>query len=75
MLIGLIPLSHYSEDRLPRLLHDIWPWLIGVCLVAAAARFLAAILSGMKVQAKAGASVEALRDVAAFAVRGLRRKT
>src|SRR5258708_380840 len=41
----------------------------------AAARFLAAILSGMKVQAKAGASVEALRDVAAFAVRGLRRQT
>ena len=41
----------------------------------AAARFLATILSGMRVQAKAGASVEALRDVAAFAVRGLRRKT
>ncbi len=41
----------------------------------AAARFLAAILSGMKVQAKVGASVEALRDVAAFAVRGLRRQT
>jgi TetR/AcrR family transcriptional repressor of nem operon len=41
----------------------------------AAARFLAAILSGMRVQAKVGASVEALRDVAAFAVRGLRRHT
>ena len=39
----------------------------------AAARFLATILSGMRVQAKSGASVEALRDVAAFAVRGLRR--
>jgi AcrR family transcriptional regulator len=39
----------------------------------AAARFLAAILSGMRVQAKGGASVEALRDVAAFAVQGLRR--
>ncbi len=33
----------------------------------AAARFLATILSGMRVQAKVGASVEALRDVAAFA--------
>ncbi len=41
----------------------------------AAARFLATILSGMRVQAKVGASVEALRDVAAFAVRGLRRQT
>ena len=41
----------------------------------AAARFLATILSGMRVQAKSGASVEALRDVAAFAVRGLRRQT
>ncbi|WP_437289584.1 TetR/AcrR family transcriptional regulator [Sorangium sp. So ce406] len=38
----------------------------------AAARFLAATLSGMKVQAKAGASAEALRDVAAFAVQSLR---
>jgi TetR/AcrR family transcriptional regulator, transcriptional repressor for nem operon len=38
----------------------------------AAARFLAATLSGMKVQAKAGASVGALRDVAAFAVESLR---
>ncbi|WP_437896375.1 TetR/AcrR family transcriptional regulator [Sorangium sp. So ce124] len=37
-----------------------------------AARFLAATLSGMKVQAKAGASTEALRDVAAFAVQSLR---
>jgi AcrR family transcriptional regulator len=40
----------------------------------AAARFLAATLSGMKVQAKAGASREALRDVAAFAVDSLRRR-
>jgi AcrR family transcriptional regulator len=38
----------------------------------AAARFLAATLSGMKVQAKAGVPVEALRDVAAFAVASLR---
>ncbi|WP_433934624.1 TetR/AcrR family transcriptional regulator [Sorangium cellulosum] len=38
----------------------------------AAARFLAATLSGMKVQAKAGASAGALRDVAAFAVQSLR---
>ncbi|WP_437968922.1 TetR/AcrR family transcriptional regulator [Sorangium sp. So ce260] len=38
----------------------------------AAARFLAATLSGMKVQAKAGANAEALRDVAAFAVQSLR---
>lgn len=38
----------------------------------AAARFLAATLSGMKVQARAGASVDVLRDVAAFAVEGLR---
>jgi TetR/AcrR family transcriptional repressor of nem operon len=40
----------------------------------AAARFLATILSGMRVQAKGGASVEALRDAAAFAVRSLRRQ-
>lgn len=38
----------------------------------AAARFLATTLSGMKVQAKAGASIDALRDVAAFAVASLR---
>ncbi len=38
----------------------------------AAARFLAATLSGMKVQAKAGASAEVLRDVASFAVASLR---
>jgi AcrR family transcriptional regulator len=38
----------------------------------AAARFLAATLSGMKVQARAGASTEVLRDVAAFAVASLR---
>ncbi|WP_434046206.1 MULTISPECIES: TetR/AcrR family transcriptional regulator [Sorangium] len=38
----------------------------------AAARFLAATLSGMKVQARAGADAGALRDVAAFAVQSLR---
>ena len=38
----------------------------------AAARFLAATLAGMKVQQKGGASPEALRDVAAFAVQSLR---
>ena len=38
----------------------------------AAARFIAATLSGMKVQAKGGASTEVLRDVAAFAVDSLR---
>jgi AcrR family transcriptional regulator len=38
----------------------------------AAARFIAATLSGMKVQAKGGASTQVLRDVAAFAVDGLR---
>lgn len=37
-----------------------------------AARFLTATLSGMKVQAKAGTPVEALRDVASFAVACLR---
>ena len=40
----------------------------------AAARFIAATLSGMKVQAKGGAPAEALRDVAAFAVDSLRRR-
>lgn len=40
--------------------------------VRAAARFLAATLAGMKVQQKGGASPEALRDVAAFAVQSLR---
>lgn len=38
----------------------------------AAARFLAATLSGMKVQSKAGASAATLRDVAAFATASLR---
>jgi TetR/AcrR family transcriptional regulator, transcriptional repressor for nem operon len=38
----------------------------------AAARFIAATLSGMKVQAKGGASTQVLRDVAAFAVDSLR---
>jgi TetR/AcrR family transcriptional repressor of nem operon len=37
-----------------------------------AARFIAATLAGMKVQAKAGAPAEGLRDVAAFAVSALR---
>lgn len=37
----------------------------------AAARFLATTLSGMKVQAKGGASTEALREVARFAVQSL----
>ncbi len=37
VLIALIPLSRYSEDRLPRLFHDLWPWLIGLCAVAAGA--------------------------------------
>jgi len=38
----------------------------------AAARFIAATLAGMKVQAKAGAPAEVLREVAAFAVGSLR---
>ncbi|HEX3847037.1 MAG TPA: TetR/AcrR family transcriptional regulator [Steroidobacteraceae bacterium] len=38
----------------------------------AAARFIAATLSGMKVQAKGGASSKVLRDIAAFAVDSLR---
>ena len=37
-----------------------------------AARFIAATLAGMKVQAKAGAPAEVLRDVAAFAVGSLK---
>jgi sodium transport system permease protein len=37
VLIALIPLRQYSEGRLPRLLFEAWPWLIGVCLLAAAA--------------------------------------
>jgi AcrR family transcriptional regulator len=37
-----------------------------------AARFIAATLAGLKVQAKAGASVDSLRDVAAFAVDSLK---
>ncbi|MDB4957391.1 MAG: Transcriptional regulatory protein [Myxococcales bacterium] len=40
----------------------------------AAARFIGATLSGMKVQAKAGVSSEALRDVATFAVNALRSR-
>ncbi len=38
----------------------------------AAARFIAATLSGLKVQAKAGASTETLREIAAFACASLR---
>jgi sodium transport system permease protein len=34
VLIALIPLSRYSEGLL---LHDVWPWLIGLCVAAAAA--------------------------------------
>ena len=36
VLIALIPLSHYTEG-MPRLVHDAWPWLIGVSLAAATA--------------------------------------
>jgi hypothetical protein len=35
VLIVLIPLSHYSDGTLPQLALAAWPWLIGVCLVAA----------------------------------------
>ncbi|MBI2805334.1 MAG: CPBP family intramembrane metalloprotease [Planctomycetes bacterium] len=37
MLIGLIPLSRYSDGWIPTLLLNAWPWLVGICLVAAAA--------------------------------------
>jgi sodium transport system permease protein len=37
VLIGLIPLSRYSDGLLPRLVQDAWPWLIGVCSAAAVA--------------------------------------
>jgi sodium transport system permease protein len=37
VLIAMIPLSRYSEGVLPGLLHDAWPWLIGLCVAAAAA--------------------------------------
>jgi sodium transport system permease protein len=37
VLIALIPLSHYSKDVLPDLARQVWPWLIGVCLLAASA--------------------------------------
>ncbi len=37
VLIALIPLSHYSEGTLPQLARQAWPWLIGVCLLAASA--------------------------------------
>jgi sodium transport system permease protein len=36
LLIALIPLGQYSDEFLPGLVLDIWPWLIVVCLVAAA---------------------------------------
>jgi sodium transport system permease protein len=35
VLIGLIPLRQYSDDYLPRLLADLWPWIIAVCVLAA----------------------------------------
>lgn len=35
VLIALIPLSQYSEGTLPQLARAAWPWLIGVCLIAA----------------------------------------
>ena len=35
VLIALIPLSHYSEGTLPQLAQEVWPWLIGACLIAA----------------------------------------
>ncbi len=37
LLIGLIPLSRYSHETVPRLAKDVWGWLIGLCLVLAAA--------------------------------------
>jgi hypothetical protein len=40
--------------------------------IAQAAAFVAATLSGMKISAKAGASIAALRAIASFAVQGLR---
>jgi membrane protease YdiL (CAAX protease family) len=36
VLIALIPLRSYSEDSLPQLLHEIWPWVIALCVAAAA---------------------------------------
>jgi sodium transport system permease protein len=36
VLIALIPLGHYSSERVAWL-HDAWPWLIGGCLAAALA--------------------------------------
>lgn len=35
-LIAIIPLSHYSQGT-PPLFHTIWPWLIGICVLAASA--------------------------------------
>ena len=37
VLIALIPLSQFSDGLLPRLVHGVWPALIGVCAVASAA--------------------------------------
>ena len=37
VLIALIALRRVSAGKLPGLFHDIWPWLIAVCLAAAAA--------------------------------------
>jgi AcrR family transcriptional regulator len=41
--------------------------------IAQAVAFVAATLSGMKISAKAGASIASLRAIASFAVQGLRR--
>lgn len=43
--------------------------------IHAAAAFIGATLSGMKVSAKAGASPATLRDIAEFAIQGLRART
>lgn len=37
VLIALIPLSRFSEERLPRLVHDLWPWLVALSGLVAAA--------------------------------------
>jgi sodium transport system permease protein len=36
VLIALIPLSRLSDGLVPRLVHDVWPWLMALCLAAAA---------------------------------------
>jgi sodium transport system permease protein len=37
VLILLIPISRYGEAMMPGLMLDVWPWFIGVCVIAAAA--------------------------------------